>query len=83
VSFTLTPLSALVTDAPEAAKIRILRALRTSHGDLKEAADALGCSWRTLYRWTADLGLRDELDEIRSRNKCPKCGQPLHHRAPQ
>jgi hypothetical protein len=79
----VTPMSLLMSDAPEAAKAHVLRALKAANGDLPTAAKALRCSWRTLYRWTADLGLRDELDEIRSRNKCPKCGQPLHHKVPK
>jgi hypothetical protein len=81
MSFTLTPLSTLVSDAPDAAKVRILRALRTAQGDLKVAAEALQCSWRTLYRWTADLELRDELAAIRVKARCPTCGQLTHHAA--
>jgi transcriptional regulator of acetoin/glycerol metabolism len=77
MSFTLTPLSALVTDAPDAAKVRILKALRAAHGDPKVAAEALGCSWRTLYRWIAQLGMHGELEDIRSK-WCPTCGQARH-----
>ena len=55
-----------------------LAALEAAKGNLRDAAKALGMSYRTLYRRIDDLNLRRDLARIRPKIPfCPMCKRPL------
>jgi hypothetical protein len=58
-------LSTMVRAHPAEAKAIILTALTRARGAELAAAELLGVSTRTLRRWVAQLGLKDQLERLR------------------
>lgn len=67
MAFRLVPLGLLVKLDPEKAATQIRDAFDRAGGNAMAAADALQVSARTLDRYVDDLGLREELEELRSK----------------
>lgn len=47
------------------ARVAILRALEAHNGSERDAAEALGLGYRTMVRYVARLGLREEIRRIK------------------
>jgi DNA-binding NtrC family response regulator len=64
--FRKLPMTALIDLQPELAKETIIATYRASGADMARTAEALDCTWRTLYRWVGRLGLAEVLEDIKA-----------------
>jgi hypothetical protein len=64
--FVQHDMQALIITSPDAAKKKILAAIKASHVHLGKAAEALGCSHATLVRWVGKLGLAESVAEMKA-----------------
>lgn len=61
-----TQFRALVSRDPDEARKTILRAYRSQGACLRDAAEELGITERTLHRWVQELKMRSELETLRN-----------------
>lgn len=61
---SISNLGALIHVDPDAAKGRILKAIEQSKGDRKAAAEALGTTHRSFYRFVERLKLWPDIDRL-------------------
>jgi DNA-binding NtrC family response regulator len=59
------PMTAIIEVQPDRAKETILAAYRLAGANIPETAKRLECTWRTLYRWIAKLGLDEDLAKLK------------------
>lgn len=73
---SISMLGALIHAEPDKARAQILDAIRQTKGDRKAAADVLGTTHRSLYRFIERLKLWDAIDRMIEENHWPRVVGP-------
>jgi DNA-binding NtrC family response regulator len=73
---SISQLGALIYTKPEEVKKQILRAIVVAKGDRKKAAEELGTTHRTFYRFIERLRLWGEIDKLVADRDFPRAVGP-------
>ncbi len=73
---SISQLGALIYTKPEEVKRLVLQAIVDSEGDRKKAAEVLGTTHRTFYRFIERLRLWDDIDKLVEEHDFPRAVGP-------